>query len=146
MNKVEKIKAEIKRRKSLADKESENMYFFARSDAYRELLYFIDSLEEEKISDDLEEAAESCMPECMWGIDVNGDDITENAYDFNQMIQMFKDGVDWKKKQMMKNAVGGEITVYVLSKHLKYDKGKFLNAWDRFNIGDKVKIIVIKED
>ena len=64
----------------------------------------------------------------------------------NQMIQMFKDGVDWKKKQMMKNAVDGEITVYVLSKHLKYDKGKFLSAWDRFNIGDKVKIIVIKED
>ena len=47
MDKVEKIKAEIKRRKSLADKEKENMYFFARSDAYRELLNFIDSLEEE---------------------------------------------------------------------------------------------------
>ena len=47
MGKVEKIKAEIERRKSLADKEKENMYFFARSDAYRELLNFIDSLEEE---------------------------------------------------------------------------------------------------
>ena len=47
MDKVEKIKAEIKRRKSLADKEKDNMYFFARSDAYRELLHFIDSLEEE---------------------------------------------------------------------------------------------------
>ena len=47
MDKVEKIKTEIERRKSLADKEPENMYFFARSDAYRELLNFIDSLEEE---------------------------------------------------------------------------------------------------
>lgn len=47
MDKVEKIKAEIKRRKLLADKEKDNMYFFARSDAYRELLNFIDSLEEE---------------------------------------------------------------------------------------------------
>ena len=47
MDKVEKIKAEIKRRKSLADKEKENMYFSARSDAYAELLNFIDSLEEE---------------------------------------------------------------------------------------------------
>ena len=47
MDKVEKIKTEIKRRKLLADKEKENMYFFARSDAYRELLNFIDSLEED---------------------------------------------------------------------------------------------------
>lgn len=47
MDKVEKIKAEIKRRKSLADKQINVYYFFARSDAYAELLNFIDSLEEE---------------------------------------------------------------------------------------------------
>lgn len=47
MDKVEKIKAEIERRKSLADKQKDNTYFFARSDAYVELLNFIDSLEEE---------------------------------------------------------------------------------------------------
>lgn len=47
MDKVEKIKTEIKRRKSLEDKEKDNIYFFARSDAYAELLNFIDSLEEE---------------------------------------------------------------------------------------------------
>ncbi len=47
MDKVEKIKDEIKRRKSLADKQRDNLYFFARSDAYAELLNFIDSLEEE---------------------------------------------------------------------------------------------------
>ena len=47
IDKVEKIKAEIERRKSLADKQKNNTYFFARSDAYMELLNFIDSLEEE---------------------------------------------------------------------------------------------------
>lgn len=47
MDTVEKIKAEIERRKSLADKQKDNIYFFARSDAYAELLNFIDSLEEE---------------------------------------------------------------------------------------------------
>lgn len=47
MDKVEKIKAEIKRRKSLVNKEKDNIYYFARSDAYAELLNFIDSLEEE---------------------------------------------------------------------------------------------------
>lgn len=47
IDKVEKIKAEIERRKSLADKQKNNAYFFARSDAYTELLNFIDSLEEE---------------------------------------------------------------------------------------------------
>ena len=47
MNKVEKIKDEIERRKSLADKQKNNAYFSARSDAYAELLNFIYSLEEE---------------------------------------------------------------------------------------------------
>ena len=47
MDKVEKIKAEIEKRKSLADKQKDNIYFFARSDAYIELLNFINSLEEE---------------------------------------------------------------------------------------------------
>lgn len=47
MGKVEKIKAEIERRKSLADKQKNNTYSSARSDAYAELLNFIDSLEEE---------------------------------------------------------------------------------------------------
>ena len=47
MDRVEKIRAEIERRKSLADKQINDYYFFARSDAYSELLNFIDSLEEE---------------------------------------------------------------------------------------------------
>lgn len=47
MDKVEKIKDEIERRKSLADKQINDYYFFARSDAYAELLNFIGSLEEE---------------------------------------------------------------------------------------------------
>ena len=47
MDKVEKIKDEIEKRKSLADKQKNNTYFSARSDAYAELLNFIDSLEEE---------------------------------------------------------------------------------------------------
>ena len=47
MDKVEKIKAEIRRRKLLAEAKKENLYFFARNDAYAELLNYIDSLEEE---------------------------------------------------------------------------------------------------
>jgi hypothetical protein len=46
MDKVEKIKVEIERRKSWADKQK-SLFFSARSDAYAELLNFIDSLEEE---------------------------------------------------------------------------------------------------
>lgn len=47
MDKVERIRAEIQRRKSLADKQKDNAYFLARSDAYAELLNYIDSLDEE---------------------------------------------------------------------------------------------------
>lgn len=42
---VEEIRKEIERRKSLAEKQKNNPYFFARSDAYAELLNFIDSLQ-----------------------------------------------------------------------------------------------------
>ena len=49
MDKVEKIKAEIERRKLLADKQKDNTYFFARSDAYAELLNFIDTLEVKEV-------------------------------------------------------------------------------------------------
>ena len=57
--------------------------------------------QEESVSEDLEEAAESHIPECMWGVDVDGDGVTENGYDFNQMIGMFKAGAKWQKRQML---------------------------------------------
>ena len=47
MTDKEKIRAEIERRKNLADKQEDNGYFTARSDAYAELLTFIDSMQEE---------------------------------------------------------------------------------------------------
>ena len=47
MTDKEKFRAEIERRKNLADKQEDNGYFTARSDAYAELLTFIDSMQEE---------------------------------------------------------------------------------------------------
>ena len=61
MDKVEKIKAEIERRKSLADELEDDIYFFARSDAYVELLNFIDSLEEEPKKTETVYTCDNCL-------------------------------------------------------------------------------------
>ena len=101
-DKIELIKAEIERRKSLADKQINNLYFLARSDAYAELLNFINSLEEEPVSEDLEEAAIIYLKE-NWDVD--------NVYEEDDLgiRNAFKAGAQWQKlktkKEVIDNAV-----------------------------------------
>ena len=94
-DKIELIKAEIERRKSLADKQINNLYFLARSDAYAELLNFINSLEEEPVSEDLEEAAKRyALNNTPW------DDCAD------EMQEAFKAGDQWKKEKFINKACG----------------------------------------
>ena len=92
MNKVEKIKAEIERRKnqfvSQAEafhkigKEDKESYYAALASNMNSLSCFIDSLEEEPVSNDLEEAA------CEY----------DNSHiDDNNLA--FKAGAQWQKQQ-----------------------------------------------
>lgn len=93
--KIELIKAEIERRKSLADKQINNLYFLARSDAYAELLNFINYLEEELVSEDLEDASKRyALNNTPW------DDCAD------EIQEAFKEGAQWKKEKFINKACG----------------------------------------
>lgn len=105
------------------------------------LLSFIDSLQEEPVSDDLDIAiGEYCSnpDNFITYIDVAFAYRSEQKDDIPLIIKAIKFGANWQKQQMMKNAVKVEVWdekpphITYFSKNLKG--------------GDKVKLITIKEE
>ena len=153
MTDKEKIRAEIERLKQYAESskmewidDGYNQNAFAedcRISSFDKLLSFIDSLPEEpscpKESDDLEEAAETFNRKDaarMWDYeDKTEGEIVEAA---------FKSGADWQKLKMMEGSVEGEITKDI--HNLLHVKSDVLPMLSGFKFGDKVKIIIIKDD
>ena len=135
MNKVEKIKSEIERlKKSLpwGNCASQlSMECNCKNEAYNEVLSYINSLEEEPISNDLKEAAHSYV------------DTTIECFDSESnpcCYPAFIAGAEWQKEKMMENAVDGEI--YFSMDYLQYRINTEPLA--HFHHGDKVKLIIIK--
>ena len=99
MTDKEKILAEIEKIKS-EEYGSDHFDRYAKH-ALDRVLKFIDSLPEEPVSEDLEEAAEDELDNQNpnWAVDASGSDgeYTENAYNEFQMINMFKAGAKWQK-------------------------------------------------
>ena len=137
MNKVQQIKAEIER---LKRKNAHTEYARGCNRALQEILSFIDSLpdvsetdfgkKEELVSRDLEEAAHFYVDTSIEWFDSDGNPCCYNA---------FIAGAKWQKQQMMKNAV--DATARPDDKEIWADMSN-LNLKD----GDKVKILIIKED
>lgn len=129
MNKVQEIKAEIKRRMKECSpvQSSEGKY---RIEAYKELLGFIDDIQEEPVSEDMEEAAFDYAEACKYD---GGEKLL--------CVEHFKAGAQWQKERMMKDAVGGEVFMTIF--------GDATITVDNLNgdlaQGDKVKVIIIKE-
>lgn len=176
MNKqVEQIKAEIERRKSLSDRQKNNGYFFARSDAYAELLNFIDSMPEEPVSDDLEEEIQrykdshDYMSEyirkvaryfALWGkihlkdpvCKVLEEAATRAAY--HQYQDREKDYIsENEKKKFIEGAQWQKqqmmkiaATATIRFGKIEISKNELEKALIPFFSGDKVKIIIIEED
>lgn len=96
-----------------------------------EVYKILDSLKD-KIPADLEEAARKYS---WWCLEQHGEYVHEDPY------ECFKAGAEWKKAKMMKNAVETQIltTSFVnLPKEYLHQNG--------IQAGDKVRVIVIKED
>jgi len=94
---------------------------------------------EQRQSEELEEAFDEVLPSPNWYISNDGED----AYNVKQMEEMFCAGADWQKEQMMKSAFDGEITKFFdggLSVKAQLPKGS------KCCFGDKVKVIIIKEE
>ena len=88
-----------------------------------------DTLESEKpVPNDLEETAK---------------EFAKDAYpDKHNLVWMFKRGAKWQREQMMKEAVEGKI-IFLLNGDVAVNIGDT----DKYNLGQKVRVIVIpKED
>ena len=119
---------------------------YGKEKACKELLSFIDSMQEDSVSEDLEEAARNYGDELDNILSVGVDD--DNSIG-EYATQAFKAGAQWQKQQMMKNAKDGVITFDYYGDN---DKIYGCIAHDSFSLeelglkdGDKVKLIIIKE-
>ena len=129
MNKqVKQIKAEIERLYKEAKEEPYTGRMEGRLEALDKLDAFIDSLEEEPVSEDLEKAAVEAFKHIV-------------DSDKNNFYEIFKAGANWQKEQMLKDAVNGEVgywNITGLSINMKLPKC--------IDEDDKVKVIIVKEE
>lgn len=126
MNKVEKIKAEIKRLKNELIQEVEKGYKSefdeGRISAFEDMITLINSFEEEPISNGLEEAAKNYEEDAIF-------------YAARRISDFFKAGAQWQKDTFI------EKTCEFFGEHLwKYINVKNANCDTFINIdGDKLK-------
>ena len=102
--------------------------------AYDNILTFINSLSEEPVSEDLEEAAKHYLYS-----NILYDDVYVGNPTDKDCIKMFKAGAQWQKQQMMKDAVEVQVNPLLGETFV----GCMVNG---YKVGDKVKLIIIKED
>ncbi len=140
MSNIEKIRQEIERRKKICEgifERESDTYYQGKAVAYGELLPFIDSLPEEKLSEDLDEAVEKHINEALfkWSYD-DEDGIEQYVHD------AFIAGAKWHEQQMMKEAVEGE--VYRYESYQRIATAIIVDI-PREILGNKVKIIIVKQ-
>lgn len=104
----------------------------------------IDDLpKEEPVSEDLEEAAKHYLYS-----NILYDDVYVGNPTDKDCIEMFKAGAKWQKQQMVKAAIETEVVDDSFGQQvvevpaIRYD----VQPEDNMGIGDKVKLIIIKED
>lgn len=106
----------------------------AKYEECKDTLNFIDTMEEEPVSEDLEEAVNAYIG--------YAPEVDESSSTYGKR-QAFKAGAEWQKQQMMKNAVKGGCFSYRNGyKHISCDIDEKLTD---IKFGDKIKVIVIKE-
>lgn len=135
MNDIEKIKAEIKR---LMKETDDSQFGIGGRCMCRIILDFIDSLSEEKPSDELEEAAENCV----WN-SIDSNDPTLVPKFIPLLLSLFISGAYWQKEQIMKDAVEGEV-IYDLGGFFRIKSEAIDGA--KYKVGSWVKLIIVKED
>lgn len=137
MSNIEKIRQEIERLKAenrnIRCQHNEN-YCIGYDDAFNDLLPVIDSLPEEKLSEDLNDEIKKFIEE--YGYERDEDKLL--------IAIVARHFAEWQKEQMMKDAVEGEIQMRY-SGSLCAKTIRVINE-DKFKLGDKVKIIIVKED
>ena len=92
---------------------------------------------------DLEEAAEQCAEQLDKEAEYQEEWINQ-AY----LVDAFKCGAKWQKEQMMGKAIRGRVCINVESNYhsLIYGCWDMDNALKNCNDGDKVKVIIVKDE
>ena len=145
MDKTQIIKQEIERRFDDNMKASEQYTENSKSRALftpaakedYDLLAFIDSIPEEPASEDLDDAARDYS---LVIFRQNGVDMECVGSD---SVSAFKAGAEWQKQQMMKDAVEGLVCGHNDNTPAWIDLS--IKNKPNVNVGNKVKIIIVKE-
>lgn len=149
MNKqVEKIKKELERR--IREDYNGNEYQDEIAQGVcASMLYYINYLEEEPVSEDLEEAAKEYADK---RLSIINPEISKSSYsrhtkmalplfDGCELESAFEEGANWQKEHMLKDAFDAEVGYWNI-------RGLSLNVRLKGDIedGDRVKLIMIKEE
>lgn len=130
---IEKILIEINRLKNELDG-------YSAREALDYIESYINTLSkqqvEEPVSDDLEEAAEEYLQKVKAGF--------LRTLEHPTAKDCFKAGAEWQKEQMMKEAVEYEVGMH--GEPIKITLDKYVQRARGIFPGDKIKIIIIKED
>ena len=147
-DKVQKIREEVERLKSRllrgACSSQIAMETMCKEEAYNEVLAILDTMQEEPVSDELEKVA----------IKYGTDEFPSLCNGCKHIpVDAFKAGAKWQKEQMMAKGVDGIVHLFgkceVASVHYNDPTGvpmSYFMTSKGFLAGDKVKVIVIKED
>ena len=108
---------------------------------------------EDPVSEDLEEVAKYYIPSESYHmtIESEGEGSCENVYDYTQMVEMFKAGMEKMKEQMIKDAKCG---VGNNDNYIQFEDGTWVDLDPSLLMkpafcvkeGEKVKVIFIKEE
>lgn len=136
-DKVQKIREEVERLKSNlmygACSSQIAMETRCKEEAYNEVLAILDTMQEEPASKDLEGEVAAFLDQYTY---------PREEVDFSSFARHI---AQWQKQQMMKEVIVGRFTFnpnYPDNDHIVIDKDEL----PKYKLGDKVKLIVIKED
>ena len=165
MSNIDKIRQEIERRKKICEgifERESDTYYQGKAVAYGELLPFIDSLPEEKPSEDLNDEIKKFIEEygyergedklliaivarhfAEWQAEKCDEETSKLLYAERQTAYI--NGWHDCKEQMMKDAVEGFIICYNDDTYA-VESCCLDNKEHHHHSGDKVKLIIVKQD
>ena len=129
MTQIEQIKAEVERRYKLLQIGAHGAFRNGKVEALREVRDFINSLQAEPVSEGLEKEIHNQAIKL------------HTAPTYEELRNFALHFVEWQKEQMLAKAVDGEVGYWNI-------RGLSINMElpSKLEEGDKVKLIIVKED
>lgn len=145
IDKVQKIREEVERLKSQllrgACSSQIAMETRCKEDAYNDVLTILDSMQEESVSEELENQSKKYSDSwyCSSLKELNG-----TGCGCIGVKEAFIAGTNWQKQQMLEKSFGATVCKY-LNVYLKeMDKDAISKALRGYTNGDRVRVLIIK--